>query len=293
MLFSKIRSYFNYSKEQTRAVLLLLGLIIGLQLLYFCVNVTATSPEDPQGQKWLSLQTEIDSLKQEAIPVKSKIAPFNPNFITDYKGYRLGMSVPEIDRLHAFRKKNNFVNSAKEFQAVTQVSDSLLQEMAVYFKFPDWVTRAQNTNQHRQYSKKSFTKTDVVKTDINKATPEDLIKVYGVGAVFADRILKRKKQLGCFVAMEQMEEIWGLSPQAIEGVNRYFKVMELPSIAKLNINTASLKEIAQFPYFKYALARKIIIYRSSNGDFKNIQDLTKIKDFPTEKTGIIDLYLSF
>jgi hypothetical protein len=40
----------------------------------------------------------------------------------------------EIDRLLAFRKENKYVNSAKEFQNVTKVSDSLLND-GPYFKF--------------------------------------------------------------------------------------------------------------------------------------------------------------
>jgi DNA uptake protein ComE-like DNA-binding protein len=36
-----------------------------------------------------------------------------------------------------------------------------------------------------------------------------------------------------------------------------------------------------------------IIYRSMNGDIKNIEDLTKIKGFPVEKANIIALYLDF
>jgi hypothetical protein len=67
-----------------------------------------------------------------AKPLKPKIYPFNPNFITDFKGYKLGMSVTEIDRLLAFRKTNRYVNSAAEFQQVTQVSDSLLAQIAPF-----------------------------------------------------------------------------------------------------------------------------------------------------------------
>jgi hypothetical protein len=48
------------------------------------------------------------------------------------------MSVQEIDRLLEYRKGNKYVKP-KEFQAVTQVSDSLLNVIAPYFKFPDWV----------------------------------------------------------------------------------------------------------------------------------------------------------
>ncbi|MFD2828841.1 hypothetical protein ACFSYG_20345 [Leeuwenhoekiella polynyae] len=35
-----------------------------------------------------------------------KIYPFNPNFITDYKGYTLGMRMVEIDKLLRFREKD-------------------------------------------------------------------------------------------------------------------------------------------------------------------------------------------
>ena len=85
----------------------------------------------------------MDSLiaqqRQNSAP---KIYPFNPNYITDYKGYTLGMSAEEINRLHAYRAKNKWVNSSKEFQRITKVSDSLLKQIAPYFKFPDWVTKS-------------------------------------------------------------------------------------------------------------------------------------------------------
>ncbi len=86
-------------------------------------------------------QKEIDSLKMVEIEnSKPKIYPFNPNYITDYKGYTLGMSVEEIDRLLEFRKQDKWINSAEQFQQVTQVSDSLLNAISPYFKFPEWVT---------------------------------------------------------------------------------------------------------------------------------------------------------
>ena len=52
---------------------------------------------------------------------------------SDFKGYRLGMSIEEIDRLHKFREQGKFVNSIKRFQEITQVSDSLLNIIAPYF----------------------------------------------------------------------------------------------------------------------------------------------------------------
>jgi DNA uptake protein ComE-like DNA-binding protein len=55
----------------------------------------------------------------------------------------------------------------------------------------------------------------------------------------------------------------------------------------------SQKELAKFPYFNYALAKEIVIYRTMNNGIKEIADLTKIKGMPNEKINIIALYLDF
>jgi DNA uptake protein ComE-like DNA-binding protein len=250
---------------------------------------TIENSKNSEKQKWISLQSKVDSIKVEKLNYVPKIYPFNPNFITDYKGSKLGMSVVEIDRLLNFRKTNQYVNSASEFQKVTQVSDSLLSAISPYFKFPDWVNN-RKANNFKPFEKKTE---KIVLKDINLATKEDLIKVYGIGPALSDRILKQKGILGGFVSMKQMEDVWGLSPEVIENLNKYFVVTTLPKIKKIDINNASIKELLLFPYFKYALAKAIVTYRSMNGDFKNSENLTKINGFPSEKLDIISLYLEF
>jgi DNA uptake protein ComE-like DNA-binding protein len=128
---------------------------------------------------------------------------------------------------------------------------------------------------------------------MNRATKEDLIKIYGIGEAISLRILKQKEALGGFVSMEQMQDVWGLSSEVIENLNAHFKIITLPEFKKIDINNASLKELSQFYYFRYALAKEIVTYRSMKGDFNNIEDLTKIKGFPVDKAKIIDLYLDF
>ena len=297
MSFKTIQTYFKFTKEQRTGIFFLFLIIVVLQLVYFFVDFSSVSKEYPEKQKWLSLQSEMDSLKMDAKNSKPKIYLFNPNFISDYKGYKLGMSVQEIDRLLAFRKENKYVNSAKEFQNVTKVSDSILNVMAPYFKFPDWVNnKKQNTKfkEYTSYQNQAFAKKEkIVFIDINEATKEDLVKIYGIGDAISIRILKQKELLGGFVSMEQMKEVWGLSPEVIENLNTHFKVLVLPRFKKIEINNASLKELSQFHYFRYSLAKEIVTYRSMNGNIKNIEDLTKIKGFPVDKANLIGLYLDF
>ena len=297
MSFKTIQTYFKFTKEQRTGIFFLFLIIVVLQLVYFFVDFSSVSKEYPEKQKWLSLQSEMDSLKMDAKNSKPKIYLFNPNFISDYKGYKLGMSVQEIDRLLAFRKENKYVNSAKEFQNVTKVSDSILNVMAPYFKFPDWVNnKKQNTKfkEYTSYQNQAFAKKEkIVFIDINEATKEDLVKINGIGDAISIRILKQKELLGGFVSMEQMKEVWGLSPEVIENLNTHFKVLVLPRFKKIEINNASLKELSQFHYFRYSLAKEIVTYRSMNGNIKNIEDLTKIKGFPVDKANLIGLYLDF
>ena len=281
----------SYSKSQRIGIIFLFVLIFICQGIYFFKNFNSVENAPKEKVQWLSYQKEIDSLKILKSDFKPTIYPFNPNFITDFKGYKLGMSVAEIDRLLAFRKQNKFVNSAEEFQQVTKISDSLLKAISPYFKFPDWVKNKKSyTN---SFEKKDFTKSEKkISIDINTASQEDLIKVYGIGEGLSKRILEQKEKLGAFVSMEQMNDIWGLSPEVIENLNKSFHVSSINSIKKININSASIKELSQFPFFKYNLAKEIVTYRTMNGDIK-IEDLTKIKGFPVEKLKIIALYLEF
>lgn len=295
MNLDAIKSFFTFTSIQRSGIFLLFGIIIFIQLLYFFVDFGTVFNSSPEAEKWLSLQPKIDSMKQDKRDYIPKIYPFNPNFITDYKGYKLGMSVVEIDRLLAFRKQNKYVNSPEEFQAVTRVSDSLLNAISPHFKFPDWVkNKKQFQGYANGYSDKAFAKkAPLVVQDINQATQEDLIKVYGVGEAISLRILKFRESLGGFVSMEQMKDVWGLSPEVVEKLNIHFKIAKDPAIKKIDINNASIKELSQFPYFNYQLARNIVTFRSMNGDFKNVQDLTKIKGLSIDKANIIALYLAF
>ena len=294
MNFKWFSSYFSFSKSQRSGLLILLVLIVVLQTVYFFVDFSLPIKNNPKKDTWLSVQSEIDSLKEQARFSGSRLYPFNPNYISDYKGYKLGMSVQEIDRLLAYRKQNKFVNSAEEFQKVTKVSDSLISRIAPYFKFPDWVNEKRKSSSISSYRNPVFTTSEkLVVLDINTASLEDLVKVYGIGEVIAQRILSYRESLGSFVVMEQLNEVWGLSPEVLVNLNKRFKVKSQLGIKKVNINNASIKELAQFPYFKYALAKQIVIYRSMNGPIVETTDLTKIKGMPNDKIKIIALYLDF
>ena len=291
---NKLKSYFLFSREHRSGIFLLFAIIIVVQLGYFFLKDNFISKTTTAEDKaWLAVQNEIDSLKNIQSTKKDTIYPFNPNYITDYKGYKLGMSIQEIDRLHAYRKQGKFVNSTEEFQKVTKVSNIFLSKISPYFKFPDWVKNKGTATSEKFHKFLPKEKEKIIQKDINTATREDLIAVYGIGEKLADKILLEKEKLGSFVSMEQFQFMWGISPEAISDLEKRFSVKSQNGIKKIPINDLSQKELAKFPYFNYALAKEIVIYRTMNSGIKNIDDLTKIKGMPNEKIKIIALYLEF
>lgn len=293
--------FLNFTKSQRTGILALFILIVIIQAVYYIAtryDLKTDRQISDEEAEWLGMQAAIDDLKAVGIEKEGyTIYPFNPNFISDHKGYTLGMSVAEIERLHKFRKTGKYLNSAADFQKVTKVSDSLLSVISPYFKFPEWVTAKNTTVANTALKTPSYSKQTERKSlpvmDINEALEEDLDKVYGIGPVFAKKILRRRTQFGAFVHMDQMDDFKEFSPDAIAGLKKHFKVNGNPVVTKININTASLNQLSYVPYFNKTLARAIITERSMRGTIVNIEELLKINDFPVEKVKIIALYLEF
>nr|WP_321222292.1 helix-hairpin-helix domain-containing protein [uncultured Psychroserpens sp.] len=282
-----------FTKKQRSGIFLLIILILIVQCLYYFIDFSSEELKS-NSQQIIIYKAEIDSLRLAKLQAsKPVVFSFNPNYITDFKGYSLGMSNTEIDRLHAFRATNKWVNSAKDFQKVTQVSDSLLTAISPYFKFPDWVTNPKpKANYTTSYSNNSKPKTFAQKQDLNTATAAQLKKVYGIGEKLSERIVTYRDKYGDFIADVQLQEVYGLSPEVIENVSKEFTVKSTKPIIKINVNEATIDQLVTIKYIDYEIAHNIIEQRTLREGFNSFDEITKVKDFPIKKSEIIKLYLT-
>ena len=292
----KYKSHFVYTKNQRNGILLLLVLIVLLQVA-LSINVYKSPVVDTSFFEAQAFQHQIDRMKEIAIENrKPKIYPFNPNFISDDKGYQLGMSIQEIDRLHHYRAQGMFVNSQEEFQEVTKVSDSLLNTIAPYFKFPSWVKKTPNKKKHTKT--RSFNhitakeKSHLTTNDLNKASLEDFLGIENMDEGLAERILKYRTKLQGFTFEDQIFEVWGISDEIGQEILATFTIKTLPKIQPVNINTASFKEVLKIPYIDYNLCVKIFDYRDEVAEIQSILELKNIEGFPLDKYDRIVVYLS-
>ncbi|MDT0643002.1 helix-hairpin-helix domain-containing protein [Zunongwangia sp. F363] len=283
------KSHFVFNRSQQNGIFLLVFIIIILQVILFAVDFSseAVTPEISD-HELEGLQKKIDSVKLASAKKDPEIFPFNPNFITDYKGYTLGMSPAEIDRLLAFRESGKWINSAEDFQEVTNVSDALLKKISPYFQFPKWV------QQQGKIAAKlnNAISAKVERKDINQAGLEDLMQVNGIGEVLAQRIINYRNKIGGFIDDIQLKDIYGLGYEARENLLREFSVKNEPEIEKKSINTINVLELSEVPYFSYELAREVVNYRNLHSGITSFEELAKISSFPADKIDRIKLYLT-
>lgn len=284
-----IKSHFRYPKGQRNGIFFLLLFIVFLQGIFFFVDFSSEEINIVSQNEILAFQQEMDSLKKEQAEKSIlKIYPFNPNFITDFKGHQLGMNTKEIDQLLAFRAQGKYINSTKQFQEITGINDSLLASISPYFKFPDWITLGKSIG--TSTSKNSIEKS-IQKKDINSASAEDLKMINGIGEKLAKRIIDYRIKLQGFSFNDQIFEVWALEKEIANKVLQYFEVTKQPTIQKINVNTATFKEVLAIVYLDYELTKKIFNYKNQVAEIQSIEELKKIDGFPLEKFNRIALYL--
>ncbi len=287
---NNFNSHFVFNSQQRNGILLLILLIVGLLCVYRFVDFTEENTLDTSSEEIFTIIKELDSLRGvEIVSKKPKKYPFNPNFITDFKGYTLGMSSIEIDRLKKYRSDDKWINSSQEFQKVTKVSDSLLKVISPYFKFPEWVTKPKTkNNNYKVFKEKSFNE----KTDLNIATEVQLQNINGIGKTLSGRILRYREKLGGFSADRQLYNVYGMDDYVVLRTLNEFTVKTPKEIIKMNLNTISASDISTIPGISFELAKKIWEYRVLRESVKDFSELEKIEGMSQRKLEGIQLYLA-
>ncbi|WKW46326.1 helix-hairpin-helix domain-containing protein [Myroides sp. JBRI-B21084] len=273
------------NRKQQLTLLVFALLTVAVQLLLSFVKKAEINKQTVNYYINTTTQKTIDSLKLIALK-KYELQPFNPNFINDYKGFKLGMNTTQIDKLIAFRATGKYVNSANEFQQVTGVSNELLAKISPYFKFPEWT-------QNKTTISKEIQPVAVQKINLNQANYEQLVALKGIGAYYANLLIAERDKLNGFVHINQLNYIKGLRPETVSLLKQQTFVKATKSISKINVNTASKEQLATIPYMTTYLAREIVVLRSKQNEPLKLEDLEKINNFPLDKLQIIRLYLAF
>ncbi|WP_226294412.1 ComEA family DNA-binding protein [Aquimarina algicola] len=271
-------------------IFFLATILVSVTGIYYLYANTVSS--EPVFFELKSFQEQVDSLKlkQEQEYKAYAVKPFNPNFISEYKAYVLGISTEELDRIYKYRKEGKWINTISDFQKVSKVSDSLLNAISPLFKFPEWI---QNKSKHTKFiDKKNSQKTYAAKKDLNVVTEDELRQIVNIPEFIAKRIISYRNQLGGFVDDIQLQDVNGLYDYKRIEILSNFTVKTPQKISKININKASVEDLVEIPYFEFETVLEIKAFVDTNGPISDFKELGKIDGFSLEKIDRIKLYLT-
>lgn len=245
-------------------------------------------------------QNHLDSLSRE----KSRLhlVPFNPNETT--KEQLMAMGIPEkpaTNWVNYLRKGGRF-KAPEDVRKIYGLSDSISAKLTPFVRLAeDTMPQVKRVAKNRPHRKSSALKMPQLQAavpekiaiaviDLNKADSVNLENLPGIGPVLAGRIVKYRKLLGGYYSVGQLKEVYGLKEEHYSKALPYLKASK-EAVHPIQINFASLGELARHPYISYREAKAIVNKREKLGKIESFDMIGDI--FLPEKIEKLHPYIIF
>ena len=108
--------------------------------------------------------------------------------------------------------------------------------------------------------------------ELNAADTSRLQLIYGIGPVFAARIVRYRDLLGGFCRTDQLKEVYGLSGQQYDEILK-LTFVDTGLLQKIDLNFADRKTLARHPYLTPYQADALLAFREFSGGWKNLNEI--------------------
>lgn len=300
MIKKFLKDYFSFSKSERNGILVLIFLICILLIVNGLlphlqknriVDFSEFENEIQEFEKQLKIETQDKDNNndqwsgKDARSRSQEFFPFDPNQTTRKDWERLGLTDKQINTIF------NYLNSGGKFYKKEDLAKIYSLSRAQYKMLEPYIrVKPLVPNSPASPENKLNTKPKAHFVEINSADTVDLMSLWGVGPVFARRIIKYRDLLGGFVSKDQLLEVYGFKRETLE---RILPVIEIDSvlIIKININEATYRELIRHPYLNEYQVRAILNYRKLKGRYTEVKELTENKLLPQDTFLRVRSYL--
>lgn len=142
--------------------------------------------------------------------------------------------------------------------------------------------------------KLSYKPKEKIILDLNTADSVELVKVRGIGAYTARKIIKYRDHLGGFHSIFQLMEIYNnkWDSATILEMNKNVTI-NISAIRKIKINYITIEDLKKHPYVTWTIARAIVSYREKHGKYSAPKDLLNTSVVSPELLEKLKYYLDF
>ncbi len=127
--------------------------------------------------------------------------------------------------------------------------------------------------------------------ELNAADSLDLQQLRGIGPSFSRRIVKYRQMLGGYARKEQLLEVYGMDSARYAMISDHL-VVDTARLHKINLNTATIKELMRHPYIEFYVAKLLVTFRERTGQVGSFAQLEANSGIPPDLLRRIRPYLA-
>ncbi len=194
---------------------------------------------------------------------------FDPNTLSASDWKTLGVSTGTISTIQKYLSKGGHFYKASDLEKIYGLPPSLTTQLIPFVRI-----------QALSYNRLTFSKApapfkkQASMLDVNEADSVAWETLPGIGPALSARIVKFRNQLGGFLDIQQIKEVYGLSDSVFERLQHRL-VKGNANIQRLHLNTIDQATLQKHPYIRYSMARAIVRYREQHGPFARVEDIKK------------------
>ena len=202
---------------------------------------------------------------------------FDPNYIAYGELLKLGLSDRVARTLIKYRNSGGKFHSKPDLMKIYGLEMADFQRLEPYIDILSVPVPAAK-------------KRDAMAFELNGTDTLQLQGIYGIGSVFANRIIRYRDLLGGFYSREQLREVYGLREEQYEEIIRHVFI-DTSSLRRMNLNTVERETLLMHPYLTAYQADAIIAYREYKGEWKDIHEIMLNELLPDSVFERISPYL--
>lgn len=300
------RDWFTFYRQDRRAILFLSCLILlVLVLLWFSPSDDAHTGQTVASD---SLATSFASMYKEQPIVKFDRHRFDPNVADSLELLSQGFPNRVVRNILAYRRAGGVFRKVDDLARIYGLHDTLFMAVRPYIVLqsenrtmpaPKQETDVEASVRHNEGSEgdeeehpyaeymRAKHKPGVF-VDLNAADTTELMKIPGIGPVYANMIVNYRNQLGGFHHIVQLRELKGLPENLGDWV-----YVDTPPSRPLRVNSLSVTALRSHPYLSFYQARAIVELRKREGDIQSVRQLLFLDEFSESDIKRLTPYLSF
>lgn len=299
-MWQLFNDFFSFSRKDLRGIYVLLVILTLLLLFRIFTPFYFTNPEPDftefdrmvlalEKAERVIREKEIADAKaavpafnrpdREIAEIKLNPFPFDPNQMNEESWLKLGLNMRQIRNIQNFTKSGGSFRKPEDFKRIYSISNEEYSILEPFIVIAESVKNSEK-NEYKKSAYKPFdslappARSSII-VNINTADSVELIKVRGIGPVFARRILKYRELLGGFHSPGQLLEVYGLDSARYEMIVSSF-VFDQSAMRMIDVNTAEVKDLTAHPYIDFYLAKSIVDQRVKKGAYQSDAELFTI-----------------